>query len=331
MRKLGKTNLEVFELGCGGIPVQRTPIEEVKKMIEAMIDCNMNFIDSARGYSNSEELFGEALVGKREKFIIATKSMSRNYEGMKRDIEISLKNFKTNYIDIYQLHNVSENDDYTGAYKALVEAKKQGKIKHIGITTHSLSVLKRTVDENVFETIQFPYNIIETQGEEIFKIANKKDIGIIIMKPLGGGAIDCVESALKFLMRNKDISVIIPGMESVSQIYDNYSYIHKEETFQDKVNEKEIINDLKNDFCRRCGYCMPCKKGINIPFSFLCEGYYKRYNLKEWAISRYNSMPIKPSVCVECGECEFKCPYHLPIRKKLKEVVKIMEEKYEEK
>ena len=329
MRKLGKTNILVKEIGCGGIPIQRVSQSVVNQMIDVMIEQGINFIDTARGYSNSEELLGNALKNKRNYFYLATKSMARTYYSMKKDIEISLKNLQTDYIDLYQLHNVGINDDYLGALDALQEAKLEGKIKHIGITTHSLEMLKKIVEDNIFETIQFPYNLFETQAEKIFEEANKKNIGIIVMKPLAGGAIKDCAVGLKFVLQNENISVVIPGMESTSQILQNISVIGKKITEEDFIEIKRIREILQNDFCRRCGYCMPCPQGINIPFSFLCEGYYTRYNLKEWAISRYDSMPIKPSSCIGCKICEKKCPYNIKISEKLKKVVDIMEDKNE--
>lgn len=327
MRLLGKTNIKVNEVGLGGIPLQHSSQEIVCKMIDKMLEKNMNFIDTARGYTVSEELIGKALYGKRHNFILATKSMSRTYEGMKKDIEISLANLKTNYIDIYQLHNVQLKEDISGALKALNEAREEGKVRHIGITTHSIEVLEREVENNMFETIQFPYNIVEKQAEESFEKAKKKNIGIIVMKPLAGGAIDDSKLAIKYILNNKNISVIIPGMESIMQIEENSSV--KEGAYSQE--EKEKINSLRNEldsnFCRRCGYCQPCPIGINIPLMFLCEGYYLRYNLKEWALSRYESMKTKPSQCIKCGECESKCPYNIKIRDRINQIVKIMEGK----
>lgn len=331
MRKLGKTNILVNEIGCGGIPFQRVSQEVVNDMILTMIKQNINFIDTARGYTNSEVLIGNALQGKREKFIIATKSMARTYEEMKKDIEISLKNLQTDYIDIYQLHNVGINENIDGALQALEEAKKQDKIGHIGITSHSLERLEQAVNENIFSTIQFPYNIVERQAEEIFSKTYKNNIGVIVMKPLAGGAINDGKLALKFILNNPDISVIIPGMESVSQVIENSNIKPGEYTEKEKKEIEEIISVLGNDFCRRCGYCMPCPQGINIPFTFLCEGYYTRYGLQEWGRARYNSMKVLPSDCIQCGLCETRCPYNLKIREKLKKVVKIMEDTNETK
>ncbi len=323
MRKLGKTGLVVNELGFGGIPIQRIDQKTVCEMIDKMVELKINFIDTARGYTISESLLGNALVGKRDKFIIATKSMSRTYEGMKEDIKNSLKNLQTGYIDIYQLHNVSLGENYSGALKALEEAKNEGIIGHIGITTHSLEMAQKIVEENTFETLQFPYNIVEVQGEALFEKAKENNIGVIIMKPLASGAITNAKLAIKYILNNENISVVIPGMESISQVIENVSVIDSEISCSEWDEIDGIKNELSGDFCRRCGYCMPCTVGINIPFNFLVEGYYTRYNLKEWAVSRYQTMKVKPDSCIECGECERKCPYNLQIINKLKNVVSI--------
>ena len=183
MKLLGKTNMYVNRVGFGGIPIQRITQEETNKVIHELVNNNVNFIDTARGYTISEEYIGNAIEGKREKFFIATKSMSRDYKSMKEDIEISLKNLKTDYIDLYQLHNVKLEEYKTifednKAYKALVDAQKEGKIKYIGITSHSLETIEKAIEDEKFSTIQFPYNIIEDQADEAFKKANEKGIGI---------------------------------------------------------------------------------------------------------------------------------------------------------
>ncbi len=330
MRRLGKTNILVNEIGCGGIPFQKNSFEEVFDIFTELLKNKMTFIDTARGYANSEELIGYAIQGRREEFVIATKSMARTYQSMKEDVDTSLRSLGISCIDLYQLHNVRLNEDYSGAVMALKEARNAGKIKHIGITSHSFDFLMSILDEDIFETIQFPYNIIETQGEELFFEANKRDIGVIIMKPLAGGAINNSKLALKFIVNNSNISVAIPGMNSIDQVKDNALVDNNELS---NVEIKEIANiriTLGEDFCRRCGYCGPCSVGINIPLTFLCEGYFKRYDLKGWALERYNSMQVKPSECILCGKCEKKCPYNLAIIKKLKNVVRLLEE-YNEK
>ena len=316
MRLLGKTNMKVNRVGFGGIPIQRITQEETNKVINELIDKNVNFIDTARAYTISEEYIGNAIEGKREKFFIATKSMARDYESMKQDIEISLKNLKTDYIDLYQIHNLKPE-----AYKALLEAKEEGKIKYIGITSHSLETIEKSIEDEKFSTIQFPYNIIEDQADEVFKKANKKDIGIIVMKPLAGGAIDDAKLAIKYILSKDYIDVVIPGMESIEQVRENVSVLQDTNiTKDDELKIQEIRNIMGKRFCRRCEYCLPCPLKINIPQNFLLEGYYARYNLKDWAKERYKSLEVKASACVECGLCETKCPYELPIREMLKEV-----------
>lgn len=330
MRKLGSTNIELNRVGFGGIPIQRITQEDTNLVINELINQGINFIDSARGYTISEEYIGNAIEGKRDKFILATKSMSRSYDDMIRDVNISLNNFKTEYIDLYQLHNLKP-DEYDGifdddmAYEALLKCKEEGKIKHIGITSHSIDTIKKAVNSGKFDTIQFPYNIVEDQADEIFKEANKNGIGVIVMKPLAGGAIDNAKLAIKYILSKDYIDVVIPGMDSVNQVIENTSVLNNLNiTDEENLEIKDIIEKLGNRFCRRCEYCMPCPVGINIPMNFLLEGYYSRYNLKEWSKDRYKSLDVNASNCIECGKCESKCPYELPIREMLKDVSNIL-------
>lgn len=326
MIQLGKTHMKIKRVGFGGIPIQRITQEDTNKVIDALENKGVNFIDTARGYTISEEYIGNALEGRREKFFIATKSMSRDYEGMKNDIDISLEKLKTEYIDLYQIHNLKPEEyenifDQDKAYRALLEAKEEGKIKEIGITSHSLETIEMAVEDNKFATIQFPYNIVENQADEVFKKANKNGIGIIVMKPLAGGAIDNATLAIKYILSKEYIDVVIPGMESEQQVNENITTLENIElTENDLIKIQEIKNTLGKRFCRRCEYCLPCPIGINIPQLFLLEGYYTRYNLKEWAKDRYETMNVKANKCIECGLCENKCPYELPIREMLKDV-----------
>ncbi len=322
-RILGKTGIITSSIGCGGIPIQRATINDAKEIVLTLKSLGINFIDTARGYTNSESLFGCALKNLRNDFIIASKSMARDYENMKKDIDISLSSLQTNYIDLYQCHNVSNYNDIKGALLALNEAKREGKIHHIGITSHNLEIIKRAVDDDIFSTIQFPYNVLETQAEEVFKKAKEKNIGVIVMKPFAGGAINDHELALRFILNNPNISVVIPGMESKKQVLENGTVEKKELSIRDITRIKEIRQDLNSEFCRRCGYCMPCTVGIDIPSCFLFAAYDKRYNLKDWARNRYEKMNVFPSECIECHQCETRCPYQLKIVDKLKDVVKL--------
>ena len=331
--KLGKTNLYVNKIGFGGIPIQRVCQSDVNEIILALLKEGINFIDTARGYTVSEAFLGEALKGVRDKFIIATKSMARDYNSMKEDILKSLENLKTDYIDIYQLHNVKSEEEYRrimqndGAYKALLEAKDEGKIHYIGITSHNLDFLESKIDleDFPFSTIQVPYNIVEEKAESLFKKAVSKNIGTIVMKPLAGGAIDNKKLAIKFLLSKDFVNVLIPGMGSVGEVLENVSVKCENLSLSELEEIKKIREDLGQDFCRRCGYCLPCTKGIDIPNCFMFEGYYNRYGLREWALSRYNKLSVKASECIECKKCMKRCPYNLNIIEKLKKVVETLE------
>lgn len=334
MRNFGKTDMKIKRVGFGGIPIQRITQEDTNKVIDELVNQGVNFIDTARGYTVSEEYIGSAIEGRRDKFYIATKSMSRNYEDMKKDIEISLKNLKTDYIDLYQIHNLKEDEynsifDDNKAYRALLEAQKEGKIKYIGITSHSLETIKRAVEDERFAIIQFPYNIVEDQADEVFKMAHEKGIGTITMKPLAGGAIDDGALAIKYILSKDYIDVAIPGMNTVEQVIENVSVVNDVSLNEDDNKKIEKIRqELSGNFCRRCEYCMPCPNNVNIPQNFLLEGYYTRYNLKEWALERYEGLGnAKASECIECGTCESKCPYNLPIINMLKNVCEKLENK----
>lgn len=326
-RRLGKTNLMVSEIGFGGIPIQRISKEESKELLKFAIDKGINFIDTARGYTVSEEYIGYALEDIRDKVIIATKSMARDKESMKKDIEISLNNLKTDYIDLYQLHNIKDEQTLQqvmaegGAIDALLEAKEQGKIGHIGITSHSLDLLEKAIEYDVFETIMYPYNIVEDQATNLFEKVFKKDIGIIAMKPLAGGALEDAKLALSYILNNNNISTVIPGMDSINQVIENIEASNVIFDEEKHIKCQEIKKLYTESFCRRCGYCLPCPQGIDIPFSFILKGYYDRYNLKDWAVDRYKGMAKHASDCVKCGLCETRCPYNLKIRKMLEYVV----------
>lgn len=325
-RTLGKTGLEVSKLGFGGIPIQKVDVNTVKNLMEAMLHNGINYIDTARGYTISEELIGEAIEGKRHEFILATKSMARSKAGIKADIETSLKNLRTDYIDLYQIHNPSKAElqqvlAEDGVLEGLLEAKAEGKIGHIGFTTHSLELFEEALEMPWVETIMFPYNIVENQGIDAIKKCKEKNIGFIVMKPLAGGAIEDGELALRFICSNPDITVVIPGMASVEEIEQNLKASQNESPLTETELAKmdEVRKALGNNFCRRCNYCAPCTAGINISGVFLMQGYLDRYGLEDWARSRYDAFSVKASACIECGICETRCPYELPIRQMLKE------------
>ena len=330
-RILGKTGLAISRLGFGGIPIQRIDAEGTRALIGDLIGEGVNFIDTARGYTVSEEFLGYALEGVRDKFVLATKSMARTRDAMAADIEVSLRNLRTDYIDLYQVHNPSARDlDQVtaegGAFEALLEARAAGRIGHIGITLHSVELFRKALDLDWVETVMFPYNIVETQGEELIALCAERNIGFICMKPLAGGAIEDADIALRFIVSNPAVTVVIPGMAEAAEIKQNAAAVSDTSplTAEEEKRIAAIKDSLGTNFCRRCNYCQPCTAGINISGVFLFEGYYSRYDLKDWALSRYSSLPKTASDCIGCGVCEERCPYNLPIRRMLKGAAEVM-------
>ena len=331
-RILGKTGLKVSRVGLGGIPIQRIDAASAKTLVHQLMDKGVNLIDTARGYSISEEYLGEALEGIRDKFVLATKTMSRDKAGMAADIETSLRNFRTDYIDLYQVHNPSmEQLDQViaegGALEALLEARAAGKIGHIGLTAHSTEVFARALTLDWVETIMFPYNIVETQGEALIREAAEKNVGFIAMKPMAGGALEDATLAMRFLMSNPDVTVAIPGMAAANEAEQNTAAVTDTAPLTDAelAEIDRIRKTLGTQFCRRCNYCAPCTVGIAIPNVFLFQGYLDRYGLADWAKGRYFGMAVNPKACVDCGVCETRCPYNLPIREMLKKAVERFE------
>lgn len=329
-RLLGRTGLMVNEIGFGGIPIQRVNQESADGLIAEAVNRGVNFFDSAKGYTISEEMMGNALAPYRDEVIIATKSMARDYAGMKADIETSLKCFHTDHIDLYQLHNVGNMDQLNqvmgenGAYSALKEAVKAGRVNHIGVTCHNADFLEEMIAMDIFETVQFPYNLIERQGERAFRMAHEKNIGVICMKPMAGGALEKGELSLRFILENPHVTVAIAGMQNMDEVFRNTEVVGQPPLNDEEKQEVERLREsLGTDFCRRCGYCLPCPQGINIPSVFLFEGYITRYDLAGWATDRYNTMSKYASDCTECGSCIPRCPYGLDIPQKMKKAAMV--------
>lgn len=321
---LGKTGLTISRMGFGGIPIQKVDVPAVRTLMQAMAERGVNYIDTARGYTVSESYIGEALEGLRDRFVIATKSMARTKEAMAQDIETSLRNLRTDHIELYQVHNPSMADLDTvlapgGALEALLEAKASGKIGHIGLTAHMASVFERALSLDWVETIMFPYNIVETQGEALMRRCTEQNVGFIVMKPLAGGALEDATLAMRFIAQNPDVSVVIPGMYSVEELEQNLAAVQNTSplTEQELAQIETIRKELGTQFCRRCNYCQPCSAGIGISGIFVLEGYLQRYGLGDWAKARYAATPKKAGDCIGCGACEARCPYQLPIREML--------------
>ncbi len=331
-RMLGRTDLSVSVIGFGGIPIQRSSQIEVDQILHRALDRGINFIDTARGYTDSEAKIGQALSGRRNDYILASKALSRDFTGMTNELEASLRDLKTDMIDLYQLHAVGTEEQLTrvlapdGAVAALRQAQNRGMIRYIGVTGHSRQTLEMAVASGAFDTVQFPFNPIETEwAETLIPAAEKHNVGLIGMKPVAGGALTHVEAALRFSL-SRGLDVVIPGMDSVEQVNQNSGVgIDLRPPTESEIASLNKECDFWGErFCRRCGYCLPCPNGLNIPMLLLIHAYFERYTLQQWAAERLSGLDKKYTDCVSCGECLPRCPYNLPIPDLLSEAGKQM-------
>ena len=317
--ELGRTGLRVRRVGFGGIPIQRLGMDDAMEVVGYALEKGVDFIDTARGYTDSEVKIGKVLGSFRGRVAVATKSMARTRDDMMRDIEISLGNLDVDGIDLYQCHNISSGEQLEtalgrgGCVEALVDAKEQGMIRHIGITGHKPWIVAEAIRRFPFETIQVPFNLVETAAaEELLPLAREMELGTIGMKPIAGGAVRNVLLNLRYILTS-GIDVVIPGMDDALEVEENLSVLDdlrplsREEM---KVLEEEKA-ELGDNFCRRCEYCMPCPNGLNISFLHLIGAYYFRYGLKEWALGRLAGLSKHYEDCLRCGDCIEKCPYDL--------------------
>lgn len=330
--KLGATGIDVSVISFGGIPIQRVNTEEALEILSACKEEGVNFIDTARLYTDSEEKIGQYFKKYgRQGWFLASKSAVRTHAGILKDLQISLNNLACDWIDLYQLHNVSTAEDMEkvlgagGALEGLEAAKAEGLIKHIGITGHKPEILEPAVESGRFETLQIPFSALERQAAPLLERARQLGMGTIAMKPLAGGALTAAAAALDYIVASGLIDVAIPGMQSVAEVRENCGVLNNPVSDQERQKLAGLIAELGTHFCRRCEYCLPCPQGLQIPVLFLFEGYYSRYNLKDWALERYGTLEMKASDCAQCGICEGRCPYDLPIREMLRQTAATME------
>ncbi|MHB1125479.1 MAG: aldo/keto reductase [Bacillota bacterium] len=317
---LGNTEFNVPALGFGGIPIQTVSHAEAVAVVYSAFEKGIRFFDTARAYSTSEECVGEALEGVRDQVVIATKTLARRPDQIAEELFTSLKNLRTGYIDLYQLHNVVEDKTLNkimapgGALDFLKQEKEKGVIRHIGITSHRLETAVLAVETGAFETIQFPFNYIEKDAmTSLFPVAQKMGVGVIVMKPLAGGVLQHPGSSLRWCLKHAP-GVLIPGVATVEQLEENIAALVQPLSESDLAALESEQKELGPTFCRRCGYCMPCPNGINVNFIVTAELYYHRAGWGRLA-DEHLKMFHDGLTCSECGECETKCPYKLPLVK----------------
>ena len=331
---IGKTGLEVNRFGFGGIPIQRVEEKQAVETILHAVEKGVDFIDTSRAYTTSERRIGLALKQTNQNIVLASKSRSRTLDTVREDLETSLQELQRDYIDIYQCHYVSKDEEYYkiissgGALDGLVQAKKEGLIGHIGITSHSLDLLDKILDDDFFETIMVCFSFLEPKAiEKIIPKALEKNVGVIAMKSFSGGVIDTPKLALKYALSHPGI-VLIPGVEHkdlFDQNWDVYQGNH-ELTDLEKQEIEEIRQRYDKAFCRRCDYCQPCSEEIPIQMVMGLRSALKRFGKgfiqKGWPKEAIE----KARNCSECGECLERCPYQLPIPDLIKENLEWVDE-----
>jgi predicted aldo/keto reductase-like oxidoreductase len=331
---LGKTGIEVCRLGFGGIPIQRVSEKQAVETVLHAVAKGVDFIDTSRAYTTSESRIGRALKQTDKRVILATKSHDRTSDGIQRDIETSLKELQTEYIDLYQCHFVRNEEDYQkvispdGAFEGLLKAKEDGLIGHIGLTSHSLDLLERVIEDGFFETIMTCFSFLEpAAGERVIPKAIEKNIGVIAMKSFSGGVIDNPKLALKYVLSQPDV-LVIPGVEHHDLFDRNWQIFEagEELSHDEELEIEEIRKQYDKIFCRRCDYCQPCSEEIPIQIILGMKSLVKRSGRQFFESPRMQKAMTNARHCTECGECMERCPYGLPIPDLIKDNLRWFDE-----
>ena len=313
--RLGRTNLMVSKNGFGALPIQRISMEEACRILRKAYDNGINYFDTAHVYTDSEEKLGQALHDVREHIIISTKAAASTTEEFWRQLYLSLERLQTDYIDIYQFHNpaaVPKPGDGSGLYEAMLEAKEKGMIRHIGITNHRLAVAEEAVKSGLYETLQFPFSYLANEKERaLVRLCETHDVGFICMKALAGGLITRSDAAYAYLAQFPVAPIW--GIQRESELDEFLSYHENPPAMTDELRtyiEKEQT-ELSGDFCRGCGYCMPCPAGIEINTCARMSLLLRRSPSAGHLSAKGQEMMKKIEGCLECGQCKAHCPYGL--------------------
>lgn len=323
---LGSTGIRVPQNGFGALPIQRVEKDEAVKILRKAYDGGMRFFDTARAYSDSEVKLGEAFGNgyiKREEIIIASKTTSKTPEAFWKDLETSLNNLKTDYLDIYQFHLMGQcfrPGDGTGMYECMLEAKAQGKIRHIGGTAHKIGIARELAESGLYETVQYPISYLADEQEtELIRLCNSNNVGVICMKGLAGGLITDSRAAMAFVSQF-DGTVPIWGIQRESELDEWLSYMENTPVMDEEIQAfiDSERKELGGEFCRGCGYCMPCTVGIQINQCNRMSLMLRRAPSDVWLNEHWQTEMNRIEECISCGACLPKCPYELDIPRLLK-------------
>lgn len=332
-RVLGKTGLMVSEMGFGAIPIIRLSFDEAVRVLRRALDRGVTFYDTAHMYVDSEEKIGQAFDGLRHRVILASKTMKRDRQGAREDLDLSLRRLRTDYLDLYQLHMVSQETDFqtiigpNGALETVVEAQKQGLIRHLGVTSHSLEMAIRLVQTGLFSTIQFPFNLVEeAAAEQLHPLAQERGLGILAMKPFCGGLVENARVAFAFLRQFPEV-IPLPGWDSEARVDEVVDLYETENvvTPEDLAAMARYREELGEQFCRRCEYCQPCPQGVVVTPAMLYGIVAHRMGPAKAAAFAAKAME-SVRLCEACWECAARCPYSLPIPDILQKHLKMYEQ-----
>jgi aryl-alcohol dehydrogenase-like predicted oxidoreductase len=314
--RLGRTDLTVTRTAFGVLPLQRTPLPEATRILRRAFEAGMTFYDTARAYSDSEEKIGAALAGVRNGIVIATKSGATTREGLLRDLDTSLRNLRTDHVDLLQLHNpaaVPDPEDPESSYAGLLEARAQGKIRFFGITQHSRERAEAAVLSGRYDTLQFPFSYLSSPEDlALIELCRGLDIGLIGMKPLGGGLLTQARPAFAFLWQYENL-VPIWGMQRMEELEELLA-LDAAPPALDAGLQATIAHDrqeLGGEFCRACGYCLPCPVDIPIPMAARMSLLLRRMPSAQFFTDEWREKMARINQCVDCGHCRAHCPYGL--------------------
>jgi hypothetical protein len=319
----------VSRVGFGGIPIQRLTEAEAVRVVQRCLDLGVTLLDTANGYTTSEERIGKAIVGRRGQVVIATKTAARDRATALQHLDLSLKRLQTDHIDLWQFHNVSTPEAYNqvlgprGAMEAAQEASRAGKIRHLGISSHSLDLALKAVPSGHFETIQFPFNFVTDEAAgTLLPLAKQHDVGFIAMKPMAGGMLTDARLTIKHLLQFDNV-VPDPGIQTIEEIEEIAAIVAGpwELTAPERQEIERIRGEMETRFCRRCDYCQPCPQQVRISTAVTVQSFWRRFPPARFFNGFVAEAIESARHCGDCGECEGRCPYHLPIREMLAENV----------
>ncbi len=327
---LGKSQMEVTKIGFGGIPIQRLSEQQAIKVIRRAIELGIDWIDTANGYGPSEERIGKAIKSyDRSAIKIFTKGGGKTRDELHSQIELSFKRIKTEYIDLFQFHGVPSEEVWgkmlsEGCLELALELKQKGRVRHIGASFHSLETALAVMDNPEIEVIQWPFNfIMADRGQKVLEKCRANDVGFIAMKPFGGGVLEDAGLCIRFLLQYPQVAPD-PGFEKIEEVEEVVRLAQRAEPLsaEDKSQIERLRKELGTRFCRQCGYCMPCPEEINIMLLVTMDSIIKR--MPPEAVIGWLSEHVKTADnCTDCGQCESKCPYKLPIRQRMREGVEL--------